>query len=290
MKIIAFVLSVLFINFTYSQDNNVAGVNNYYYPKVNTSDASEKLEYSETQVYLQMPVVLKKDKDYLFNKLQYTLLAPTLYHRIVDKSYNSTKRYHDISYILNWKHMFSPHFKMLLSLEPTLASDLTKKLVQKDFIIEYSGKLSYIFNQHLTVGLGAAYTTTFGKPSWVMLGEFIYTNNNFEISYLIPFKAYVGFKSDNKKWKYGLHAQSGGNSYNLHTFVVNNIDVDNVKYSRINVGPIVEYNAYKNMNFMFTAGVTTKRLLKFEFNDVLTRDYDANTGVYLGVGMYYTFK
>lgn len=289
--ICAFTLFLFFVATSFAQEVQLAGIDYTYYPKADSKEGNDKIDYQEMSAFIQYPILLNNKKDILVNKLSYGLVAPTLHSPLDGKMNKISENYHSIGYGLSWIHIFNSKWLLLASANVSIDSDLHEKLSGDDFVVGTFGLVRYTIDKNLKIGLGVTYSTTLGEPLWLPVGEAEYTDDKMSVALVFPVKASVMMKANNKKLRYGVSGNIGGNNFNLGNFTsAEGLEVDKVRYSRINVGPLVEYDIADGFTLSSSVGVTTNRILKFEVADDRLAVYNTKAGPFFAIGMSYSLS
>jgi hypothetical protein len=291
MKNNLIILFLLFSIHSFAQDFKLAGVNYTYYPArqiKNSINPNDKISYEEINFHVAIPFISKNKKNIFINKLADTHMEVTTQLAAGETSFIAGP-FHTISYNLTWIHVINKKWIFLASAGTSIASDLSDKLSSNDFLFEGTALVRHNFNDHWSGGLGVGYLSLFGRPLILPVIEATYEKNLFKASFVFPISGHIIFSTPNKKLKYGLETKVGGNNYNLedgyYQAGTNNY-IDKVRYSRINIGPVLEWNFWRSLHLGISTGITGRRVLELEDNNKSLYSYDAKPGPYFNIGFF----
>jgi hypothetical protein len=291
MKAHLFITLFLISTCSFAQDFKLAGINYTYYPArqiKNAVNPDDKISYEEINFHIAIPFISKNKKNIFINKLADTHMEVTTELASGEPSFISGP-FHTISYNLAWIHVINKKWMFLASAGTSVASDLRDKLSSDDFLFEGTALARHTFNEHWGLGVGVAYLSLFGKPLLLPVVEASYERNLFKASFVFPISGHIIFSTPNKKLKYGFETKVGGNNYNLedgYYLAGTNTFIDKVRYSRINIGPMLEWNFWRSLHLGISTGITGRRVLELEDNNKNLYSYDAKPGPYFNIGFF----
>ena len=286
-----FILFLLLSIHSFAQDFKLAGINYTYYPArqiKNSINPNDKISYEEINFHVTIPFFSTNKKNIILNKLSDTHMEVTTYLASGESSFISGP-FHTINYSLTWMHIINKKWLYLISAGPSLASDLKDDLSWNDVLFEGTGIVRHTFNDRWSSGLGIAYLSQLGRPLLLPVLQANYHKDLFTASVLLPLSVGFTFSTPNKKIKYGFEGKLSGNNYNLVDgyYLAGTTDfIDKIRYSRINIGPTLEWNFWRSLHIETSTGITTHRLLELEDNNKQLYTYDAKPGPYFKIGLY----
>lgn len=273
----ASVLTTLAYN-VYSQDFPLAGTEYYHYSPVDFEDspANTELSFEEFAFYINLPKMLKEDTSAIMvNGLVYAQVQAKSFDGL-SQEYN-VKDYHKITYRFTYIWKLENDWSAVFSISPTLASDLEQELSSDDFFIQASTTLTKEVSKDFSVGFGIAYTSTLGVPLPLPVSIVRYKDHRHHFQSLLP--QMVGYHYDLKpdeSLKIGFKGELNGALFNTNfSNPAFDFTVDNVNYSRANVGATISYRFLKFIKVEAFGGFSTFR--RYRFNDEGGNDYEFNS-------------
>ncbi|MEP4095810.1 DUF6268 family outer membrane beta-barrel protein [Reichenbachiella sp.] len=243
-----------------------------------------QLKMNEFRAAVQIVSSLKKDKTYLFNKLQYSLLS---YEADFDiNTLNSEKDFHAIEYTLGLIQVLPQRWRLIATATPMLSSDFEESISSDDFLLQATGLAIKRSNEYLEYGFGFTYTTKFGNPLLLPVLKLTYKKNKW--STLISLPSYASqFYDINEKTKIGLKIAVFGNAFNASFREgLYSSDVNRVVYSRITLGPEIQVRLIKDLYFNASSGIRLRNILEVQDSDLSTiGDFDIDNQLFFNVGL-----
>lgn len=266
-----------------AQDLKLLEITSNYYPgaKVKDSPGAAEATYKEFGIGLKLPVVVKKQKTILLNAFNYSYVNPEFTNSLGS---GREGKLHFVSYSLSLIQILNEKLKLIVSAMPAISSDLEVSISSDDFLFLGSAFLSKRVSDNFSWGLGLAYTTRFGEPLVLPMVEIKHENERFKFAARIPSKIEALWSSKSGKVSYGVKAAVNGSQFNLTSDSSN--PVGNIRFSRINLGPVVNYQIKGPVYFTAFTGISMNR--KYEIKSDLLGDLDFNSenGLFVSAGLF----
>lgn len=292
-KYLTLILLLLFSFNLLAQDFELIKLRSAYYPKQSIEDSSIDAEvgFFEWNGQVMIPQVFKNKKTILTHKASYTNLRVDTEANGTNSLVESTKHYHTISYNLGLIQSLNPKWKLMLNLNPTLASDFELSLNEDDILYQANALLVNTKNEKIKYGFGLAYTTRFGRQIILPTGMFVYRTPKMVLNILLPTKASIMFNSKSKTFLYGLETVLNGGLFN-NTSDVQTINTltDETGYSRLTAGPAISLKLKNGININFNGGVAVGRKLEFIDANEKTFDRTPEVGPFFSLGLSFSPK
>ena len=169
-----------------------------------------------------------------------------------------TDRLHQISLSVALYRMVSQSWSLLVYLEPQIASTLSRDfLTFEDLSLQAAVIMEKIFNQHWTVGFGAAYSSTFGKPIPIPLLTFRYdSGRRWYAQGNLPADISVWYRAGNST-DLGFFLRADGNQYHTPGIYPADMNIDNpqLEYVRLSIGPSVHLRLNSTLRMELDGGI-----------------------------------
>ena len=297
MKPYKYITSILFLLFSFNlqaQDFELIKIQSAYYPKqsIEESTVDGKAGMFEWSGQLGIPQTFKRTKrTILIHKLGYTNLRVDTEANIGIEPLENTKHYHTISYNLGLVQILNPKWRLLLNLNPLLASDFGASLNEDDFLFQGNALALYSKNLKIQYGFGLVYTTRLGRPLVIPMGLFKYRTPKMTIDIVLPNKLSIMFRNLKRKFSYGFEAGLNGGLFNNNSDIstINSI-IDETGYSRLNIGPAIRVRLKNSTIIHFTGGIAVGRKLEFINIDEETNNLTPESGPFFKVGFSFVPK
>lgn len=261
-------LSLLGLSFTLStqaQDFELFKMESSYYPQrsVLESSVDGEIGFWEWGGELSIPLAFKNKKTVLIHKFGYSSLNIEVSGRYGTIDLEESKDYHSILYELSWVQTLNKQWQLLVSVNPTLASDLDGHLDSEDLLFQARTLAMKTQSKKMKYGYGLAYNTRFGRQIIVPLVMFKYKTPKIEIDAVLPGELSAMWNVK-KRFQYGLEAFLDGGLYNNTSDVqVVNSEINELGYSRLNMGPAISYKVKDAIKIYVTGGAAVGRRLDF---------------------------
>ncbi|QDO95246.1 hypothetical protein FNB79_15115 [Formosa sediminum] len=284
LKIIVFLLSFSFTK-SYSQDLKLAGVqyNNYPNSEIKNNSESHDISFQEFGGYINFPKKLKNNKTILVNGLGYGYVKASLDTQLLPFIENN-KTLQTFNYQFTLLHQWNEKWNILINITPTLASDFEAKISTEDFIFQGAAVVSLKINTKFKIGSGIGYSARFGTPRLVPLMNLHYKNNKHQINALLPLSLKYSYTLlPNNKLELGLKYILNGAHFNTESTGANNIN--EINYSRANIGASADYYITKTMRLEAFCGLSAARTYGAIATDGTEYDFDSETAPFFSLGM-----
>lgn len=293
-RIPLFFLVFLVGNGLAAQNFQMAGIGYANYAKTNIKESSsnESVKFQEFSFFAKLPIKFKNQKTLLMNTARYGLVQATNYHSPLFVEDENTKNLHSVSWSMALIQNLNQKWTVIAVLTPTLASDFEEKLSSDDFLFQGTLLLSRKLNDKWTLGGGAVYTTQLGTPQFLPAVQLRYANEKHFISVLLPSVANYLYRIDEKqKWHVGFRLATNGGNFNVNnhdfTEVIPN-SIDKLIYSRVNLGPVVNYQLTKSLQLEVFGGMSAGRKYKLEAASKVFTNYNAENGGFFNLSLFVT--
>jgi len=286
------ITSFLLLLFSFNlmaQDFELIKIQSTFYPKQSIEESSidGEVGFFEWSGQLAIPQMFKKTKKtILIHKLGYTNLRVDTEAKTAIGLLENTKHYHTISYNLGLVQILNPKWRLMLNVNPLLASDFGEDLSDDDFLFQGNALALYTKNQKVKYGFGLIYTTRLGRPLVLPMGMFTYNTPKMTLDVVLPNKLSLMFNTNNKTFSYGFEAGLNGGLFNNSNDISTiNAIIDEAGYSRLNIGPAIAVKLKNAIKVHLTGGMAVGR--KLEFIDIAeeTIDRTPEPGPFFKVGL-----
>lgn len=196
-------------------------------------------------------------------------------------------RLHGIDYQFTLINRFSPRWHSTLRINPGVYSDLEGGLNQDHWQVQAGFLLDRVLSAGFVVGVGAAWTTTYGKGQLLpILHIESRPTANPHFLVMLPTLAELSWRLDSGVVLGGA-ARVEGNLYGLGEFD-NQGDVfriDRLRYSNVNVGPFAAFRVGRMWRLTLEAGGTLHRKYATYLNKAVKNDYDLENASFFKIGL-----
>lgn len=277
-----------------AQDFELIKIQSSFYPKqsIEESTVDGKIGFFEWRAQLGIPQTFKKNKKtILIHTLGYANLRMDAEATIDLQSLESNKHYHTISYNLGFVKIFNPRWRMILNLNPVLASDFGESINGDDLLLQGNGMALYAKNINTTYGFGIVYTNRFGRQLVMPMGIFKYKTLKMNLDVILPNKLSLMFNTLDRTFHYGFHAGlNGGLFNNTNDLNIINATIDEAGYSRLNIGPAIAVKMKNNIKIHLAGGIAVGRRMEFIDINEETFDRTPESGPFFNVGLIFVPK
>lgn len=286
-----FAILLLQVN-SIAQQVDIFSLSYNYNPKVGLMNPpgpaldAANLDMSEFKVKLLLPVQLKNGSTTIVNSLEWSFVN-TFFNQLPE-DYFFEANLHTIQYTLGLNQQFSGKWGMTLLAKPTLASNFRDGISGDDFFMQGSALLHRTFQNGLRIGAGLAYTNGFGEPKTVPLLSLRYRTDKLDLNVTAPVKISATYRAGNLI--VGINSGVEGNQYNLQLAdrdqpAVGNVDA--VKFSRYNIGPVIGWGIAEKGRVELSAGISLNRIFKLVTINGEDLDFDLDNGFFVKTGFYF---
>jgi hypothetical protein len=277
-----------------AQGFQLAGINYSHHlsTKVVDSPTGAELESKVVSAFVRLPVKFKNQKTVLMNTLRYANVQQIAHNSPLFKEKRRNNNLHLISLSPMLVQPLGGKWTLLAGITPTLASDLKEGLSSDDFLLQASLLASAKLNDKWTLGGGAVYTTQFGDPRFLPALQLRYRKHKHFINVLLP--SYVNYLyrvGEQEKLRLGLRLETNGGNFNVlnsdYTEVIPN-NINKIIYSRVNMGPVVNFHVTEAIMLEAFGGLGAARKFKLKGTDNKVFKADAESGGFFNIGVILT--
>ena len=294
LQYLALLFFSLFSTNVLAQDFELIKIQSAYYPKQSVEESTTEGEvgFFEWNGQLAIPQTFKKSKKtILLHKLGYTNLRVDTEGNTTIDFVENTKHYHFISYNLGLIQILNQKWKLISNLNPILASDFGERLNEDDLLFQASAMALYTKNINTQYGFGLIYTTRLGRPLILPMGMYKYRTLKMKVDIVLPNKLSIMFNTNNRTFHYGFEARlNGGLFNNTNDISTVNAIIDEVGYSRLNIGPAIAVKLKKTMKLHLSGGMAVGRTLEFIDINEETFDRTPESGPFFRAGLSFVPK
>lgn len=273
-----------------AQNLELFGLQTSIYPKQTVTGGAEdgEIGYKEFIGHFTIPQIFNNYQTIVTHTLQYGHLLTETEIMLDGVRHTNEANYHTIVYRLNLNQKLDDKWRLNIGIAPSLASDFEDNLSREDLLLQANAMLIRLKSKTFTYGFGLAVSTRFGRKLIIPIASLSFKSPKRNISIVLPNKVSIMYNTTNKNVYYGFAAVLNGALFNVHNSneEVNNI-VDEAGYSRLNVGPAVEFRLKGELYLKASGGFSTARKLEFisENEDILDRTPD--NGPFFNIGISY---
>lgn len=269
------------------QSMKLAGIDyaTYRQVAVKGSNTGQELAFREFGVFVTVPVIARKSRLLLLNGLRYAQLNATIYNSPIFGLVEAKQTVHTIMYSLSVIKPLSTKWTLALGVIPTLASDFVKPLSGDDFRMQAMALARYQLSEGFGLGGGVAYSTRFGTQVLLPVVALSYQKKSFSLNTVLPASLTAYFQSKNERVKGGLRIRTAGSFIHIGEQFTAAPNIDKLSYSRINIGPALEWKVVGPLVLELAAGITTRRRFDFINTDKTVLSADPQAGPFLNIGL-----
>lgn len=272
-----------------AQDFDVIKIQSAYYPKqhLEESNVDGEIGFFEWGAQVALPQTFRKHKKtILIHKIGYANLTANTEVSLPLVNVESTRYYHTVIYNLGLVQALNTNWLLVANFIPTLASDFEEKLSGNDLLFQANALAVNTKNEKLKYGFGLAYTTRLGRQLVIPMGLLKYKTQKFELDMVLPYKLSAMVKTSRNIFSYGVRAGLNGGVFNSSSeFQTVSNTVDEVGYSRVNLGPAIKILLRDAININIEGGMTVNRGLEFidSSNEIIDRTPQASPFLSFGI-------
>lgn len=286
MKSLILVFTLVnFFTLMQAQDIKLLELTYNHYPgaKVKETPNGAEVTYKEFGISMKLPIVVNDQKTILLNALGYSFVNPEATNLV---GAAREDRLHFISYSLSLIQVLSEKVKVIVTAKPAISSDLEESISTDDFLFLGSAMINKRVSKSFSWGLGLAYTTRFGKPLALPIVEIRHKKGNFKFVARIPSKIEALWSTKSGKVSYGVKAAVNGSQFNLSSS--RNNPAGNIRFSRINLGPMVNYQLKGPVFFTAFSGISVNRKYEIESDLIGDFDFSSENGFFVSAGVFFS--
>ena len=268
-------LTILFtisIGTVLCQDIELFGVEYARYPSVSSTEGdSVEVSLTEYEVSALVPVLMKK---------KFNLLAGGTYQLVIPE--NSEGRLENKLFFLGLNvlgaYNLSEKEKIVINALPSFAASSNSETFSEDsFIMQggifYSKKVSDRFSYNV----GVISTTRFGSPIFLPIFGMTHSGKKMRLNINLPssISATWNYKKD---FSYGIKLSVNGSQYSLDAQTATGEQVELTRFSRIRIGPEINYRLGGPLVFSLFGGMAAGRTYEFEIQGIDDVDFSLENG------------
>ena len=228
---------------------------------------------------LSYPIVISKDRTVLVNDLSYQLIE-FKYRGLT----HPLKRLHSASYTLMLQHRLSRKWSAWALGTPSLASDLGAEVSESDFNFQAAAIFIRHFNERLSLGFGAAYTTQFGSGEVVPILAVDWNNGkNLMVKAILPASLEFWYRPG-ARVDLGLLVSGDGNNFHGDPAVYHVTDPQ-LRYTMLTVGPAARIRLARYIRLNIEGGVIGLHRFDFFDGDREADSHDLKPSQYARIGL-----
>lgn len=287
MKTVISVLLLLCGHVVFAQDTRLAGIEYFDYRKapVKNSDGNYESSFREFGAFASFPVQSKNKKTIVVNGFQYALVQASVFNNAT--SVVKSRDFQSITYNFSLVQNLGNKWKLAATFTPSLASDFKDKLSSDDFFIQ--GSLTGIrkLSEYSSLGGGITYTTQLGSPLLLPTVYFRYYKGRQKVNMLLPMFADYTYSLDVKD-KLNAGFRMGLNGTNFHVTgndINKDADINKLRYSRINAGPVISYRICNVLKLEATGGISVARKFEFMAGDAKQYTFNSNNTAFININL-----
>jgi hypothetical protein len=189
-----------------------------------------------------------------------------------------------LSAAITYAHSVSDSHTLVASFRPGIFADLSS-FSGGAFRPEGFFLWDYQSTPELTVGLGIARGSNFGRVLIVPVVHLLWTSESWLLDVFAPAKAEIWYLP-NPQWEFGFTAALSGSQYSS---VDATRGFDTVRLAGLFLGPAARYRIFDKGFVSLEAGVDTLRRLEFVSNETLVADLAPGTQVFMRAGFQWRY-
>ena len=272
----------------WAQSGELAGLNFTYLPNSSLKEGglgNPEARFQELNAFFMIPTVFKNKKNILMNGLRYSLIRPAISNELDNDFINPALN--TISYQLIWMRFMKNNWQMTAGILPTISSSFDTSISWDDFIMNGILQFRKRKTRDYSIGFGILLTNQFGIL--LPIPNFLLTKRSEKKQLDIFLPRYINYEWYLKNWTIGLEMNVNGgrfnNSYASPTIAGTDNSVEFTRYTRVNIGPKIDYRLNKLFILKASGGISLNRVFEFEdaFDEVI--DYSVNEGPFIQFGV-----
>jgi hypothetical protein len=267
-KVLVGVLLVLLLgNQTYSQSPEILRIQYAYLPNSNVLESNDSINVQISEFTTSFYYPFKPGN-------QWTTLVGGVFSIVFPNSeaneLNSRLYFIGLQGIITYE--FKHNNQLVGIIIPAISSTLQDIISMDDFLTQASLGYFKEVNDKFTFGVGCVYTSSFGFPQLLPLISLVYQPNSTRYELTFPSYIQVTWNFD-QRFSYALKASVNGSQFNASKGAeFNNIQVDAVNFSRILIGPEVNFRLKNQLYLSLYGGLAARRIFDLNSETGMNQD------------------
>ena len=256
------------------QDIELFGVEYARYPSAKVTDTdSLESSFTEYEVAILIPAVKKE---------RFNLLLGGTYRLIIPEGDGpSDANLFFLGANIIGAYSLSQNKQLVLAALPATSTTTDSRGVTSDnFLMQGALLYKKIVSHKFSYTLGILSTSRFGSPIVVPSLGLIYKGEKIKLDINLPFLIQPTWNYQND-FSYGLKLSVNGSQYNFDEESFNGDQVDVANFSRLRIGPELQYRLRGPLVFTLFGGITASRTYKFELNNGDALDFNLENGPFV---------
>ncbi len=236
--------------------------------------ASPDARFSAQQAHLNFnfrTILGEEGETVIYNGFQYRFLRatfddvvfPYLGSFLILYPYPPTREYHFLFYDFLVLHSLSDTYTLVATLRPGVFSDF-KNLTREHFRLEGAFFIDRQMSESLTLGLGIARSSNFGRVLLLPIVHVLYFGgSSYMLDVLLPSRAELWFYPT-KSLEAGVNLSLSGSQYAIGE--ENPLSANQFGFANATVSPIVRYNLFSKLYLSTELGYTFVRRVELVNN------------------------
>ena len=257
---------------SFSQDVELLGVEYARYPSVSsTENDSLEVSLTEYEISVLLPVLMKE---------KFNLLAGGTYQLVVPENNEETleNNFYSLGINLTGIYSLSEKARLVINAFPSVAASSGSKMFSGESFIMQGGLIyNKKVNDRFSYNLGIISTSRFGSPIFLPLLGVTHSGEKVRFNVNLPSSLSATWNYKNP-FSYGLRFSVNGSQYSLDEQTDFGAQVDQVRFSRVRLGPEITYRAKGPLVFSIFCGMAAGRTYQFEVEGLDDVDFSLDSG------------
>ncbi|MFQ3596994.1 MAG: DUF6268 family outer membrane beta-barrel protein [Chloroherpetonaceae bacterium] len=229
--------------------------------------ASPNPRFSAQQAHLNFnfrTILGEEGETVIYNGFQYRFLRANFDDVVfANLAYPSTREYHFLFYDFLVLHSLSDAYTLVATLRPGIFSDF-KNLTREHFRLEGAFFIDRQMSESLTLGLGIARSSNFGRVLLLPIVHVLYFGgSSYMLDVLLPSRAELWFYPT-KSLEAGVNLSLSGSQYAIGE--ANSLSANQFGFANATVSPIARYNLFSKFYLSTELGYTFVRRVELVDN------------------------
>jgi hypothetical protein len=239
---------------------------------------NSQVRLSKLRAGLTYPFIFSQGRTVLINDFSYQLIE-FKYENLE----SPLERLHSASYTLMLQHRLSMGWSVWALGTPALASDIEAEVSENDFNFQAAIIFIRHFNERISLGFGAAYSTQFGSAIPMPVLAMDWNNGkNMMMKAILPVSFEFWYRPG-PVIDLGLVVSGDGNNYRGDPEIYQ-ITNPELRYTMLTVGPALRANLSRLVHLNIEAGLIGLHRFEFYDGDDEAASYDLNPSQYFRLG------